>query len=791
MKQTLLITRFMALMLLAMSWCLVGCIKNEDSQENEGEWSGWGKGVEPTTLKQDFSMSDMDNFFELNLKMENLRLQFVKFMSNGWEGQLLEGAGDKSDPTKMYELLEEILDKKDAYGKAIENLTDQGIFDNVTTRGIFTSTYNMIVDGWGSTAKTRRMKILDMLEENKVMGNAEAQRQLFNVLPVDLRKGETDPKKWFAKLNQGEYDNACPQIHARWVNMGAGESGNVTSAVGQYYVAAEKAANGKNPLHIDAYKVGVEQAQKAADFNAAVWDVATGSYLGKWQDADVIMGETSKLREKIHDGSATIDDFNKWVVGVGSVYAKDRIGDLLGGEINSKDPDWVRIIKENTPEGTSDIAGEMADWLIERANEQADENAAKSNNLTIAEIQNMLDKINNPAGYVINDEKGRITVTGADKDGNGHLVMRPGDKTLTTVTRDGKRTTQKVDAKPGKTTIEAIPGMEGEYEWYIDVSPKQMVFDYQIDTDVFVVTTYAKYFSAMSKNDWIHVSTNGTNVIVKVDQNDTGEGRDGTVLIGLSQDQKTFPRTATLTVYQRAEPEAQDLASFIDLNNLRIDNIKLGTGWSEKGTGDKVSISIKPGGLTSNVDWPFEDLNTTSFAASELTTRRISDNVYEVSGSKFVPIDQDSWTDEDGLLAPDSPYGAYYDISFNLEAREPSALIEENNFAVTNFMAKGYYKWRDTNGHADLLYRFTLEAGAAGIDHETYTKRSCKMDASYASLNNDATFLRWDVSEKYFLSWPVGDENGNINYTHSPKGGSNKGTINNSIFFDFEMTLAW
>ena len=99
MKQTLLITRFMALMLLAMSWCLVGCIKNEDSQENEGEWSGWGKGVEPTTLKQDFSMSDMDNFFELNLKMENLRLQFVKFMSNGWEGQLLEGADDERQLT--------------------------------------------------------------------------------------------------------------------------------------------------------------------------------------------------------------------------------------------------------------------------------------------------------------------------------------------------------------------------------------------------------------------------------------------------------------------------------------------------------------------------------------------------------------------------------------------------------------------------------------------------------------------------------------------------------------------
>lgn len=61
---------------------LTGCSSSDgNSGDTEGDWAGWGTGVETPTLKQDFNKSDMDNFFELNLKMENMRLQFVKFMS--------------------------------------------------------------------------------------------------------------------------------------------------------------------------------------------------------------------------------------------------------------------------------------------------------------------------------------------------------------------------------------------------------------------------------------------------------------------------------------------------------------------------------------------------------------------------------------------------------------------------------------------------------------------------------------------------------------------------------------
>ena len=765
---------------------LTGCSKSDDNSSGgaEGDWTGWGTGVEPTTLKQDFNKSDMDNFFELNLKMENMRLQFVKFMSNGWEGELLDGPGAKSDPIKMFELLEEILDKKDDYTQAINNLTNQGILDNVTTRGLISSGWEMIVNGWGSTAKNRRIKILTMLEENKVMGNANAQQELFNALPEKLKKGETDAKKWFNNLNQGKYDNACPQIHAYWVNTGAGESGNAGSALGKYYEAAEKAANGKNPLHIDTYKVGVEQAQKAADFNAALWDKATGGYAGDWADADVILSETSKLRQKISDGSATIDDINKWIVGVGGVYAKEKIGDLLK-EVSKEDlddPDWLRICKE----GAENVGSEMTDWLIEHAYAEADERAANSNGVTLGEIRNGIENSGgSPTGFILKDENGKITVTGADKDGNGRFVTKAGDKTLTTVTRDGKRATQKFKANAGKQTVEAVPGMEGEYEWYVEIDPQEVIFDYQPDSKAIVVMTYAKFFSAKSNNeDWLHVAVRGTNIIVEVDQNDTGENRTGTITIGLSQDQKTFPKSFRLGVYQRPEPEAADLASFIDFENLSIENLHYYVDTSE-GTGDKMNANLN----LSNT--PFNKSNLRSFAARELTTRRISDNVYEVTGRKVEPHDFDGWTSEEALLAPNDPYGAFYEISFNIEAREPNVLITQNNFVITNFKAQGYYKWRNSVFHYDNLYKFSFESAVAVIDEEHYSNGSCELVALFADQLGESPSWRWEVSQKWFDAAQYEDANHNIQYEYSAKSESNKGSTTSVYRGDFGMTLHW
>ena len=180
-----------------------------------------------------------------------------------------------------------------------------------------------------------------------------------------------------------------------------------------------------------------------------------------------------------------------------------------------------------------------------------------------------------------------------------------------------------------------------------------------------------------------------------------------------------------------------------------------------------------------------------SFAATELTTRRISNNVYEVTGRKIEPYEFDGWTAEEALLARDDPYGAFYEISFNIEAHEPTTpyLIKEYNFIITNFKAQGYYKWR--RHHYDNLYKFSFEAAVAVIDKGGYSNGSCKLTELYAGIVDENPSFRWEVSQKGFDETQYRDANQNIHYEFTPINLSNKGSSTSVLHNDFGMTLHW
>ena len=85
---------FTALTVLCIGGLFTACEKSDD--ETKTDPTAGGK----TTEQQEVEMSDMDNFIEMSLKMEKMRLLFTRFCSNNYEGDLLAGAGDKSDPTR-------------------------------------------------------------------------------------------------------------------------------------------------------------------------------------------------------------------------------------------------------------------------------------------------------------------------------------------------------------------------------------------------------------------------------------------------------------------------------------------------------------------------------------------------------------------------------------------------------------------------------------------------------------------------------------------------------------------
>ena len=78
---------FTALTVLCIGGLFTACEKSDD--ETKTDPTAGGK----TTEQLEVEMSDMDNFIEMSLKMEKMRLLFVKFFSNNWEGDLLAGPG--------------------------------------------------------------------------------------------------------------------------------------------------------------------------------------------------------------------------------------------------------------------------------------------------------------------------------------------------------------------------------------------------------------------------------------------------------------------------------------------------------------------------------------------------------------------------------------------------------------------------------------------------------------------------------------------------------------------------
>ena len=702
---------FTALTVLCIGGLFTACEKSDD--ETKTDPTAGGK----TTEQQEVEMSDMDNFIEMSLKMEKMRLLFVKFFSNNWEGDLLAGPGAKSDPSEMYALLEEILDKKDQYSKAVKNLDNQGFFDKTATRGIWSATWDMIYYGWGSTAHNREQDILEVLNKSGIMGNEEQMRDLFN--QTDHKKGETDYKQWFKNLVNGEYTNACPAIYRNWFTTGARISNyNEGPGVQTFFNYVDGKSKG-NAIWEDAYKVGLEQVQKAGNFNVALWDTAMGGYIGKWQDANTIAEETAKLRQKILKGTASSKDIRRFVAGVGGVWVKEKLNDLFDFGTDEMDDDVKRLMLEMTENTLNTIAGEAEDWLIDKAMEEStDEKTLKDNDEAIIKVKNN-DESQKPAVVIVTKEDGGMTLAGTDKNGNATIPVKPGKNTVTTITDDGKATKQPVDTKAGKNEVEAQPEENVEDpDFDIESDPEELIFDAGEDMQVVTVYTNYNFIKADSPDDWIEVGQNARNFFVSVKENTTGKDRKGTIYIYASENEKDIMKIHTINVIQRAPVDFG--LDFIDFNKLHI--VKM-SGFSGVYALGKANTSIDN---------------------DELTITRESDGVYSVKaritdtqyiGAENVDVDPNYY------VYPERPYGVYYDISFKVEVAEPWIMIDKNNFRLTDIHVKGNYKVIDEVYKADEYCEFDLYWSGMGIENiDTYDDGASGF-AHLCTYNQEASML--------------------------------------------------
>ena len=535
----LMLTAAMLLPMLAFG--LVACDSEEENDIGDGKAPFESLPVTSTVTAKDFKMSDIDALVEMSLKMEGLRVQYAKMMSNGWKNELYSGPGEYTDGSKFYDYVADLLDNAEQYQAALERLEKDGILKKTTvTRGIMLDFANWCYS-LNAPKEVAYERMLTILNKNKVTGNMAAMQALFNSVPEKHKCGMTDAKQWFVNLYAGEYKNKGMSIHDAWLTVGAGEGNGPLAQYFDTYAELYDKGSG-NPRWKDSHEVIKDVAEKGGTFYVSCIDEVTGGYVGKMVDINDISQETINLAKKIREGKATTSDLKKFAANLGSKYVKDKAGDLIGED----------------PGGLERLAGEITDYVTTHAIEAADEEIAEELGVNLYEIQK-----NTPQGTlvtIIEDVKeGNLTIGFPGKDGNTHIVTKPGEKNITVVTTSGERITQEMpEKKPGKVEVEAQPQ---EKKATVKLSPDKVnivATGGKTTVEILSNCPYARFRFNGEEPDWLSVSRKGKTLTLDAKANISEQPRTVTFRVDVSFEGKEADANATITVTQAGFKEEDD-----------------------------------------------------------------------------------------------------------------------------------------------------------------------------------------------------------------------------------------
>lgn len=504
--------------------------------------------VSSTITAKDFNQSDIDLLVEAALKIEGIRLEYTKIMSNNLNDPLFSGPGSESDGRKCFDYVTDLLQNKTKYSEAIERLTASGVLSKSTvTRGIFSDFAEFCI-ALASPGKQAHDKNLETLNALKVTGNQKIMDDLFKALPEKYRNGETSSKQWFINYYAGEYSDQDLVIRENWL-----EDGNLGNSMGSSLFAEKDAelndkgaGNYRWKEHHETIKT---VAEKGGSFYVSCIDEVTGGVVGKWIDANDIAEGTIKLAKKIREGKATTADLKQFVTTIGSKYVKEKTGELFE-DWDIEDP----VVKEIA----NRLAGEVTDYVTNHAAESNEAEIAEGLGMNLYEVQK--GTLQGVAVTIIEDIKeGNYTIGFPDKDGTTRIVTKPGEKNITTITSDEQRITRNVpEEKPGKVEIKA-DSVPNNVKPYVTLSQSYATFFAKGGATSFDIFTECRYVRAniTTKDDkeWVKVKREGKTVHIVVEPNFTGKERKATITVDVSMDGKKVDASTTYTVTQETDSE--------------------------------------------------------------------------------------------------------------------------------------------------------------------------------------------------------------------------------------------
>ena len=97
---------------------------------------------------KDISDDDLTLLVDLTVKMEFMRVQFIKMLSNNFEGDgLFCGHGDKTNPDPTMETFTNLMVKADDYLAAMERLEEAGMLTPTTRASYMNNTKKIVQAG--------------------------------------------------------------------------------------------------------------------------------------------------------------------------------------------------------------------------------------------------------------------------------------------------------------------------------------------------------------------------------------------------------------------------------------------------------------------------------------------------------------------------------------------------------------------------------------------------------------------------------------------------------------------
>ena len=543
------------LSMLSFTACSSGGDGDEPGGGNNSGFSGsdFGEVGKNSSFVSDFNMSDIDLLVDFAINCDLLDLEWIKYMSNGFKGELMSGPGEYSDATAYFQIEYDILANSEAYLNAMERLANDGICDNTTTRGLKDAakeTGLWVLDIFTNVKKDNE-NLKATLRDMGAFGNKQMQEDVYN--STDSHGGYKDAQSFFVALNNGELVMASPQIMADLDDR----LGSVMTPGSHTYEAWEKS---KEKLGIkDKYNRFVDRGKdlgnKAIKVEEAMVDVVTGGGYSTAQKADQWAKDTQETVKKVFNGkldNITTEDVKEGV--------KKYTVDYLKGKMPKTGNDNI----DNALKFATDKLGEVA------LKKDPTGDAAKDKGKTILNIKNNTGE--NLKAIIVTGDDGKLSVVIPDKDGNGTSVTDPGNKKITAVSKGGKRSTKATTAKKdgGKQEEKIDPEPTGDPKITASVSKVPFTANPKDNekTATFTVTTNCKYFGVKAKDDpkWLTLKkdTKAGTVTVTVTPNSDQEPREAKIIIAGSNDKKTTVIQTEVLVTQEA-PKPGKLSVSSDL----------------------------------------------------------------------------------------------------------------------------------------------------------------------------------------------------------------------------------